>query len=478
MRRILSLLVMVGASSTIAAPKCPSVAEAAAAAGAPTGLDAKRTPPLPVSWPPSGTPAVRYFDFGSSALPTGIIAYSIASPSVEITVPLDGSAARRRQLKSTTLGRDEPRMDRSKLELDPASSVLLTVLCESRMPNEAEAAKLREGYGAWLKEQPLINAWLATNAGPFAAWVAAKPVPPPAPPGAKLTARLDGDVVVLTRDGKEVRFERSGLKDAQLTVVPLRADGNEPALWITAGQEGMLVRYASPPQVVYGLTHAGGQRGLFSTATSVWLMDVNGDGFNDVIQHKVTRSDVGMQGEGPEVLRYDPLLGSYTFDVALRKKAPWAHLSQDTRPEKLIRKALGVGSVELRGGLDLYSVKQPAPPPPESLGAMGSPPFVGVDVVYRVFTKKPGQKFGGHYHLAHVRYGKDPALVSMIDLGELGFPMNGCGDRMEEFRREGDAVVLVWPIDNSSLVEQRVRFDGKNLVKPEKAPVKVADCGL
>lgn len=442
-------------------------------------MHAKRTPPLPSSWPPSGAPAVKYFDFSSSPLPTGIIAYAIDSPSMEITVPLDGSAPTKRALKKRTrLGRYEPPVDPAKLDVDSASGVLLTVLCENRMPNEAEAVKLREGYGAWFKEQPLINTWLATNgAGRFGDWVRAKPVPPPAPPGAKLSARIEGKAVILTRDGKDVRFERAGLDTSQLTVVPLKADGSEPALWITAGPEGMLVRYANPPQVIYGLTYGGGRPGLFSTSRTVWLVDVDGDGFNDVVEHAMTHDDTGTHPEGPSVLRHDPLLGTYVPDAALARKAPWVNLNFDTRIEKLVAKALKEPRAELRGRLELYSVPQPSAPAPQTIGATGSPPFVGADVVYRVFTKKQGQKFGGHYHLAHVRYGKDPSLVSMIDLGELGFPMDGCGDRIEEFRREGDQIIAVWPIDNSNLVEQRVKFDGKNLVKPEKAPVKVADCG-
>jgi hypothetical protein len=206
------------------------------------------------------------------------------------------------------------------------------------------------------------------------------------------------------------------------------------------------------------------------------MLDVDGDGFNDVVEYTRTRSDVGDQGEGPRVLRYDSLAGTYDFDEALTRKAPWVHVLHDERPQKLISKSLGVPQVELRGRFDLVSVEQPAAPLPQTIGGTGGPPFVGANVVFQVFTRKKGQKFGGHYHLAHVRYAKDPTLVSMIDLGEVGFPMDGCGQRTEEFRREGDSVVIVWPIDNSTLGEQRVKFDGKTLVKPEKAPARVADC--
>jgi hypothetical protein len=439
-------------------------------AGKLTELDTYKTPPFPVTWPPTGA-AVRFYDMRITALPTGVIAYSIDSPSVEITVPLDGSPVTRRPLKREKLGRYE-RVSRRIVE-PWAFTPLLQVLCENRMPNAREAAEIREVYGWFLDEFPLYAAWLRANSSPFIAWVTEKPT---APAVARLTARLEGEAVVLTGDRKDIRFEHAGLKDSQLSVVPLKADGTDPALWITAGAEGMLVRYANPPQVVYSLTYGGGRPMLFSTNTSVWLMDVDGDGLNDVIEYKRTRSDVGDQGEGPRVLRSDSARGTYEFDKTLTKKAPWVHVNHDERPMKLISKSLGVPQVELRGRMDLFSVEQPSAPAPQSIGGGGSPPFVGPDVVYRVFTRKPGQKLGGHYHLAHVRYGKDPSLVSLIDLGEVGFPPSGCGDRKEELRREGDSVMIVWPFDSNTLVEQRVKFDGKNFVKPEKAPVKVADC--
>jgi hypothetical protein len=127
----LSFLLVCISVTVSAAPKCPSVAEAAALAGEPSDLSAKLTPPLPVSWPPSGSPAVRYFDFRSEALPTGVVAYSLESPSVEITIPLDGTPVKRRTLgKRTRLGRSE-----GVSNVQPDAALLLMIICENRMPN-------------------------------------------------------------------------------------------------------------------------------------------------------------------------------------------------------------------------------------------------------------------------------------------------------------------------------------------------------
>jgi hypothetical protein len=228
--RVAVLVVLVVSLSAVAAPKCLSVSEAAAAAGPEAPMGDKLTPPLPVSWPPSGAAAVRYFDFKSEPLPTGIVSYALFSPSTELTVPLDGSPAKKRALKRLKLGTYQPPVDPKKPNLEAASAVLLKVVCENRMPTELEAAQLREGYGAWLASDNLARGWVAGQTGTFVAWISSPPLPPPAPPGAKLTARIDGDGVIMERDGKKVRFEHAGLKSSQLTVVPLRADGNEPAL--------------------------------------------------------------------------------------------------------------------------------------------------------------------------------------------------------------------------------------------------------
>lgn len=481
--RVAVLVVLVVSLSAVAAPKCLSVSEAAAAAGPVAPMGDKLTPPLPVSWPPSGAAAVRYFDFHTEPLPTGIVSYSLQSPSTEFTVPLDGSAPKKRALKRIKLGTFQPPVDPKKLDLEAASAVLLEVVCENRMPTELEAVTLREGYGAWFASDVQRRGWVAGQTGTFVRWISLPPVPPPAPPGAKLTARIDGDGVILNRDGKEVRFERAGLKASQLTVVPLRADGAEPALWINVtdpqlGAQGLLVRFANPPQLIHTLGYSSSQRGISSTSRTAWLLDLDGDGFNDIIEHATTYSDVGPQPDGAQVFRYDAFLGNYVPDEALEKKAP-VQLDRDTRPEKSISKALGVPRVELRGRLDLFSVVQPAAPAPDSIGGGGSPPFVGPDVIYRVMVQQPGQKLGGHYHLAHVRYGKEPKLVSTLDLGPLGFPMDACEKgRTEEYRREGNAFLVVWPINNFTLVEQRVPWDGKGLVLTQKPPVQVARCGL
>ena len=157
------------------APKCLSVEQAEEAAGAPIDPSAKLTPPLPVSWPPKGPAAVRYFDFRKAALPTGVVSYSLESPSTEITVPLDGGHLRRRALsKRARLGTFSPPVDPKRLPPE-ASALLIKVLCEQRMPTEVEGEQIRAGYSAWLRDEPLVRDWLVAEAGPFVEWLTSAP---------------------------------------------------------------------------------------------------------------------------------------------------------------------------------------------------------------------------------------------------------------------------------------------------------------
>ena len=115
-------------------------------------------------------------------------------------------------------------------------------------------------------------------------------------------------------------------------------------------------------------------------------------------------------------------------------------------------------------------------PPVDSIGGSGSPPFVGADVLQLVLERKPGQKIGGEYHLVHQRYAPQPTVVSSVDLGPVGFPVNGCKQLKEDFRVENGQLVVIWPIDNSSMVEQHIPWDGKQLGKPSKPPVQIGSC--
>jgi hypothetical protein len=356
-----------------------------------------------------------------------------------------------------------------------AARVLLRVVCEARVPTDAEAAQLREGYAAWLNHEPLVRDWLAKEAAPFFAWLAARPT------GAKtLTARIDGEAVVMTRDGIDVRFERAGVKSAQLVVVLLRADGSDPVLWISLqdpqlGPTGLLVEGATPPRVLATVTYFSSQRGVGSTSRSYWLLDVDGDGINELVEHATSHTDVGSQNEGARVLRYDGLSGRFTpGDRALERRAP--PYRSDSRVEKRVITALKAPVAELRGRLDAHSVAQPSPPPPDSIGGSGTPPFAGPDAFQLVLVKQKNQMVGGQYHLVHLRFGKEPVVVSSVDLGVVTYPPTGCKGRKEELRREADAVVVVWPSTGFELVEQRVPWDGKALGKPAKPPVKVASC--
>ena len=474
MRRLPCLVVLL-ASAANAAP-CLSVAEAQQAASGGVPMGERLTPPLPVTWPPSGVAAVRFFDFRVEPLPTGVVAYSVDSPSTEFTVPLDGTAVKKRALKKPTrLGRWEPPL--SPPSMDAAKQVLLRVVCEARAPTDAEAVALREGYAAWLNHEPLVRDWLAKEAAPFFGWLAARPA------GAKtLTARIDGEAVVMTRDGVDVRFERPGVKSAQLVVVPLRADGSDLVLWISLqdpqlGPTGLLVEAATPPRVLATVTYFSSQRGIGSTSRSYWLLDVDGDGVNELVEHATSHTDVGSQNEGARVLRYDGLSGRFTpGDRALEKRAPPYPQWSDYRVGKRIATALKVPSVDLRGRLDAHSRAQPSAPPPDTLQGSGTPPFVGADGFQLVLVRKPNQMVGGQYHLVHLRYGKEPVVASTLDLGVVTYPPTGCKGRREEFRREADAVVVVWPSAGFDLVEQRVPWDGKALGKPVKPPVKVASC--
>lgn len=134
------------------------------------------SPPLPVSWPPSGEPAVRLYAFRSEPLPTGIIAYREWSPHAAAQVALRGDAPPKRQkLKSRQLGRREnPLEKQTHASMEQATTVLLQSLCRATVPTGAEAETLRAGYRAWLDAQPLIARELRTHTPTFFQWLDAK----------------------------------------------------------------------------------------------------------------------------------------------------------------------------------------------------------------------------------------------------------------------------------------------------------------
>ncbi len=171
MGRVAWIAVALWSMTGLAESRCLSVEEAVAAAGAPIDPRAYLTPPIPVSWPPSGAPAVRYFDFRAAARPTGVVSYSLESPSTEITVPLDGGHVQRRVLSTRSkLGTFSPPVDPKRLPHE-ASALLIKSLCEQRIPTEVEGGQIRAGYSAWLRDEPLVRDWLVAEAGPFVEWL-------------------------------------------------------------------------------------------------------------------------------------------------------------------------------------------------------------------------------------------------------------------------------------------------------------------
>ncbi len=288
------------------------------------------------------------------------------------------------------------------------------------------------------------------------------------------TARVDGEAVVWSVDGKESRFAVPGLASATLTLVPLRADGSDPLLWVSSnGGVGQLVRFGDSPHAIYSLAAGGGRPHLTSQSTRVWIVDVDGDGWNDIVEYATSRSDTGSEESPPVVRRYDQKSGRFVDDRALDRRAPRTPPWKSAALEKLAARALAGRSVESWGQLDGHSVALKA-------GAQGlaggSPPWVGPDVLQLIMERIPGRALGGVYHLFHLRALPKLELVSSIKLGPVGFPVNGCRGRHEEFRREGDVVVVIWPMNGAALVEQRVGWDGKSLVAPKADPVSVYPC--
>lgn len=151
---------------------CSSPAEAAEKAkGTGFSLDRAPSPAMPVAWPPTGAPAVRYFDFRHEPRPTGIISYMVWSPEHERTVPLDGGAMRERTLgKPRKLGSYNAGAERRPYPTE-AEAALFAAVCGQRAPTEAEAATIRAGYKAWIAEVPPVKAELERLAGTFLTWL-------------------------------------------------------------------------------------------------------------------------------------------------------------------------------------------------------------------------------------------------------------------------------------------------------------------
>jgi hypothetical protein len=156
---------------------CSSPAEAAAKAHADHGaLDRTPSPALPVTWPPTGRPAVRYLDFRHEALPTGVVSYAVWSPQHERIVPLDDGPVRDRALgKSRRLGVFTLHGERA--STTAAEATLFAAVCAERPPTDAESAVIRAGYRAWIEEDPAMKPELEKLAASFLTWL----YPPVAP---------------------------------------------------------------------------------------------------------------------------------------------------------------------------------------------------------------------------------------------------------------------------------------------------------
>lgn len=133
------------------------------------------SPPLPVAWPPSQEPAVRFYAFRTEALPTGVIAYRSWSPHAVVTVPLRGGTPKQHQLKPRVLGREEDRpANEPGTSVKQATQALLQVLCRAEVPSDPEAEIIRSGYRAWADSRPLVSREFRTHAPAFFTWLDAK----------------------------------------------------------------------------------------------------------------------------------------------------------------------------------------------------------------------------------------------------------------------------------------------------------------
>ena len=101
------------------------------------------------------------------------------------------------------------------------------------------------------------------------------------------TVSLDGEGLTIVQGGKMLRLAQPGLRSAQLQLVPLRTDGSEFALWASVesvdGDRGLLIRLTDPPTVIYSVVPATSVPHVSRTMKSVWIVDVAGDGWNDVL---------------------------------------------------------------------------------------------------------------------------------------------------------------------------------------------------
>lgn len=286
------------------------------------------------------------------------------------------------------------------------------------------------------------------------------------------TVSLDDQGLTIVHSGKTLRLAQPGLRSAQLQLVPLRTDGSEFALWASVesidrkgdGERGLLIRLTDPPTVIYSVVPTTSVPHISRTTKSVWIVDVDGDGWNDVLEYATTFSDVGGQAEAPALWRFQPDGGRFGL-AGRRRDQP---RPPGTEPRRLRLEGLfGGRRVERRALIDGHSLALPFIGAPTQPGLGGnSPPFVGDDLLLLAIER-------GALHLVHARVRPKLALVRDVELGPIRFGALRCD---ETLRVRDGAVIIEWSPDGATMHERRVAWDGKTLSAAATPAVALGPC--
>jgi hypothetical protein len=296
----------------------------------------------------------------------------------------------------------------------------------------------------------------------------------PPPP----TARVENEDLVVFLGGKEQRVSVRGLSSAQLSLVPLRTDGSEPAVLAAVqvhdGGGTVMAQLIGPRKVAWTGTLARSVPHFSTTVSHLWLLDVDGDGWHDVVEYPVLHDDTGGHAEETRVWRYDPSVEAHVRDDAFVRRAPRQHPQRSLGP--LLARATGApaSQVELWGAGDLAT--QRLTPEPQGISIVSGSVQTGDRFAAIALVWKDRRALQAELFLVALRTWPTVEILGAAPLGPAGFPGAECALPGPAVRRDEAGILVTYSPEPSRWVEQRFAWDGTKLGGPVGAPLNARLC--